>query len=135
MSNDFKLDFDAAGAEQHVRKGAINFVERACIVVENRARDLLSVEGTGRVEGVEHGPVERSKPGEPPRKQTGRGRASVTHEIDEAEMEGRVGTNVAYMKHLELGTKRGILPRPWLRRALAEMQARVNELLSQIKGG
>jgi phage gpG-like protein len=133
LSDDFKLDFDAEGAQQYVRKGAINFIERAAIVVENRARELLSIAGTGRVAGKKKGPVERSKPGEPPRKQTGRLRASVTREIDEAAMEARVGTNVAYGKHLELGTKRGILPRPWLRRALAEMQSRVNDILAGTK--
>lgn len=133
LSDDFKIDFDAEGAAQHVRAGAIKFIERAAIVVENRARELLSIEGTGRIEGKQHGPIERSKPGEPPRKQTGRLRASVTREVSEKDMEARVGTNVKYGKYLELGTKRGILPRPWLRRALAEMQVRVNELLSQIK--
>lgn len=71
----------------------------------------------------------RSAPGEPPRKQTGRLRASVTYEVDEAGMNARVGTNVKYGRYLELGTKRGIAPRPWLRRALAEMWSRVNELL------
>ena len=111
------MKWNADGALSEVRKGAINFVERACIVVEDRAKELLSISGTGRVGGVEHGTPETSKPGEPPRKQTGRLRASVTREIDEASMEGRVGTNVAYGKHLEMGTKRGILPRPWLRRA------------------
>ena len=44
-------------------------------------------------------------------------------------MEARVGTNLAYGKALELGTKRGLLPRPWLRRALAETQGEVNSLL------
>lgn len=71
----------------------------------------------------------RSAPGEPPRKQTGRLRASVTYEVDPQALAARVGTNVKYGKYLELGTKRGIAPRPWLRRALAETQARVNQLL------
>ena len=75
----------------------------------------------------------RSKPGEPPRKQTGRLRASVTHEVDPTTGAGRVGTNLPYGKALELGTKRGLLPRPWLRRALAEMAARVEQLLAMIK--
>lgn len=73
----------------------------------------------------------RSAPGEPPRKQTGDLRKRVTWEYDEATMTGRAGTNVKYGKALELGTKKGLKPRPWLRRALFEMQAKVNELLSQ----
>jgi phage gpG-like protein len=130
LSDDYKVEFNLDGATQHIRKGAINFIERACITVENRARELLSIPGTGH-EGTRE---EASQPGEPPRKQTGRLRASVTREIDESALEGRVGTNVDYGKYLELGTKRGILPRPWLRRALAEMQGRVNEILSGMKG-
>lgn len=127
-------EWNGDAALEHVRGRAVQFIERAAITVENRARELLSIAGTGRVDGVQVGPVERSKPGEPPRKQTGRLRASVTREVDATEMEARVGTNVAYGKHLELGTKRGILPRPWLRRALAEVSGKVNELLGQIKG-
>ena len=57
----------------------------------------------------------------------------MTHEVDAAALEARVGTNVEYGKHLELGTKRGILPRPWLRRALAESQGDVNQILSSLK--
>lgn len=71
-----------------------------------------------------------SKPGEPPRKQHGRLRASVTYEVDPDTLTARVGTNVEYGRHLELGTRRGLAPRPWLRRALLEMRGRVNELLS-----
>ena len=73
----------------------------------------------------------RSAPGEPPRKQTGFLREHVTYEVDESSMEARVGTNLLYGKALELGTKRVLLPRPWLRRALAETQGEVNQLLSE----
>lgn len=72
----------------------------------------------------------RSTAGEPPRKQTGRLRASVTYEVDAASLTARVGTNVQYGKYLELGTRRGIAPRPWLRRALAECQAQIQQILS-----
>lgn len=126
-----------------IHKRALQFVERAAITVERRAKELLSIPGTAQKSGAAGqgskpkgdritGAV-RSEPGEPPRKQTGRLRASVTHEMDDKTLTARVGTNVKYGKYLELGTKRGILPRPWLRRALAEAQAQVNELLSQIK--
>jgi phage gpG-like protein len=73
-----------------------------------------------------------SAPGEPPRKQTGRLRASVTYEVEEASLTARVGTNVEYGKYLELGTKKGIAPRPWLRRALAECRAKIDSILAQM---
>jgi hypothetical protein len=111
-------------ALDHIQVEALDWIERACIIVERRAEQLLSIPGTGREGTVK----EHSKPGEPPRKQTGRLRGSVTHEVDKKASEGRVGTNVAYGKYLELGTKRGILPRPWLRRALLESSNEINNL-------
>ena len=99
----------------------------------SRAKDLLSIAGTAasirkghkgeRVEGAV-----RSKPGEPPRKQTGFLRGHVANEVSEEDLAARVGTNLPYGKYLELGTKRGLLPRPWLRRALAESQADIEAL-------
>jgi phage gpG-like protein len=125
-------------ASEYVRKRALDFITRACITVKVRAQELLSLPGTATSiekgsKGKRKSDVVRSQPGEPPRKQTGTLRASVTQEVDETTLTGRVGTNLKYGKHLELGTKRGILPRPWLRRSLAEMQSKVDSLLSQIK--
>lgn len=77
----------------------------------------------------------RSQPGEPPRKQTGRLRASVAYEVDPEAMSARVGTNVKYGKYLELGTKRGIAPRPWLRRALAESMDTIRAMLARTDEG
>jgi HK97 gp10 family phage protein len=49
-----------------------------------------------------------SVPGEPPRVDTGRARASITHEVeDDGNMiEGYAGTNVEYGPDLEFGTSR-----------------------------
>ena len=85
-----------------------------------------------------------SVPGDPPAKQTGQLRESVTHEVVEAEMTAYVGiqgdvrredaekgeaTQAEIGLYLELGTKRGLAPRPWLRRALAEVAAEMDEIL------
>jgi phage gpG-like protein len=136
VSDEVKWNGDEASAL--VRKKAVGFITRAAITVKRRAQELLSVPGTAvsiqkGSKGKRQDNVARSQPGEPPRKQTGRLRASVTDEVDEATLTARVGTNVKYGKYLELGTKRGISPRPWLRRALAEMQSEVNTLLAQIE--
>lgn len=129
-------------AEKMIHEKAVGFVTMACIKVQDRAKVLLSIPGTvqksgaagpgSRPKGARITGAVRSEPGEPPRKQTGRLRGSVTYEVDDKSVVGRVGTNVKYGKALELGTKKGILPRPWLRRALAEMQAQVSQLLQQI---
>lgn len=129
-----EVQFDGDGAMRYVRRRAVQAVTRACIAVARRAKELLSIAGTGVGKGGKgrvYG-ANPSAPGEPPHKQTGRLRASVTYEVDEGDVEGRVGTNVDYGKHLELGTMRGLAPRPWLRRALLESRGEVNQYLSGI---
>lgn len=127
-------------AMDHVRRRAVQGLIRACILLSRRARELLSVAGTSKAGGgggrggaTVFG-ADRSAPGEPPRKQTGRLRESVAYEVDERALEGRVGTNVPYGKYLELGTRRGILPRPWLRRALAEVSGQIMQIMAGIGG-
>lgn len=129
-------------AIDYVRTRAMKLVEQAAITVERRAKELISIPGTAYTLGKRGGRgskritgAVRSKPGEPPRKQTGRLRASVTREVARVLLAARVGTNVVYGRHLELGTKRGLLPRPWLRRALDEMRSKVDSFLSQLGGG
>lgn len=137
------LDWRGDEAIDHCRRRAVQLITRAAIEVTRRAKELLSVAGTarrtraakGRRKGSRVYGATRSAAGEPPRKQTGRLRASVTYEVDERALSARVGTNVEYGKHLELGTRRGIAPRPWLRRALAECRAKIAALLSQASGG
>jgi hypothetical protein len=132
-------------AMDHVRGRAVKLITRAAITVQNRAKELLSIAGTaqrsgqarnrkGQFKGQRIYGANPSKPGEPPHKQTNRVRASVTYEVDPHELTARVGTNVAYGRHLELGTRRGLAPRPWLRRALAECQGKIASFLSQIGG-
>lgn len=117
-------------------------LERAAIVVDREAKRLLSVSGTGVAGpgGVVVRAVKRtrktiygafpSSPGEPPRKQTGHLRRSVTREIVSApNLVARIGTNVRYGRWLELGTSR-MQPRPWLVRAFRETLPRVKAILS-----
>lgn len=65
--------------------------------------------------------------GEAPHVQTGRLRASVAWEVVGAVV--RIGTNVLYGRRLELGTRK-MLARPWLRRALREVQERIQTILA-----
>lgn len=127
---EFKWDGDAA--KRLVREQAITVLTQICLLVVRRAKELLSHPGTGKVKGSKTGPVTHSPAGQPPYKQTGRGRASVTYEIDEQALSARVGTNVDYMKFQELGTKRGIKPRPWLRRAWDESWSQAQALMNAL---
>lgn len=131
---------------------------RACaIAVSNRAKKLLSVEGTGVANREGYvGPGQYkmfsggtvinqtdsrkgkkkkllynefpSRPGEPPHVQTGRLRASVAWEQNG--MVARVGTGVVYGRHLELGTDK-MAARPWLKRSLFEMVPSINIVMSR----
>lgn len=125
-----RVEWHGDDAERMVRAKLVRGLHRAAYTIQRRAKELLSVAGTGRVKGRKAGPVVRSAPGEPPRKQTGRLRASVSIEVDEASLTARVGTNVEYGRWLELGTKKGLKPRPWLRRALAECHARITSIFA-----
>mgnify|MGYP001063829354 CR=1 FL=1 len=143
-----RLEWHGDEARKLVEQRAVRFITRAAIEVKRKAQQLLSVPGTGmQTKGgaiVPHRGGKKakiygsfpSKPGEPPHKQVGKLRENVNYEIDRKNLTARVGIpeTVKYGRYLELGTKRGLAPRPWLRPALASVASRVNELLSQING-
>jgi len=112
--NAFKWFGDQARAFVHRR--AANGLRKLTVAVETRAAMLLSVQGSE---------IDRSKPGEPPRRQTGKLQRSVYSQVDEETLEAFVGTDDPVGTYMELGTKRGIAPRPWLRPALAYGKAKI----------
>ena len=66
----------------------------------------------------------RSKPGEPPRVQTGTLRRSITHEMDPTLPIVRIGSGVKYGLYLEMGTDK-MAPRPFLRPALVKSKKKI----------
>ena len=143
-----RLEWHGDEAKEYVRGRAVKFLLRAAIEVKREAQRSLGVAGTGvatrslttTIKGEKktfkkgrriYGKYP-SKPGEPPHKQTGDLWRSVAYEVDRKEMIARVGTNKKHGKAMELGTKHGIAPRPWLRPALAKAHSRGKELLDQI---
>lgn len=72
-----------------------------------------------------------STEGNPPHKDTGRLRASISHEVDDTSRAARVGTNVTYGKFLELGTKR-MGARPFIRAAFDKLLPEIKRIM---KGG
>jgi hypothetical protein len=120
MSSHLVWNGDSARVAVH---GAVmHTVDLYVTAVKERARQLISVQGPPR-----------SSPGNPPHVDTGALLASIESSVDNATMTGRVGTNLPYGLYLELGTKRGLAPRPWLRRALAEMTAEIHGILGSAK--
>lgn len=82
-----------------------------------------------------------SKPGEPPKKVTGRLFQSITTRVvaDMNSVRGQIGTNVEYARRLELGftgtDSRGAVidqaPRPFLRPALIEAETAIKRILTR----
>jgi len=115
-------------------------LDAAATVVQNHAKELIGREGAAKAAKsttlrsgrkvrkgqLVYGAV-RSKPGEPPMKQTGRLQTSVSRE--RIKMVARIGTNVKYGRVLELK-----LNRPWLVRALTEKTPTVNAIISRPMG-
>lgn len=127
-----RLEWNGPEARRRGRDAVVEFLTAACILITNEAKGLLSVPGTGRVKGRRVGAGGHSPPGEPPYKQTGRLRASVTYEVDKGSLQARAGTNVDYGLYLELGTKRGIAPRPWLRPAMNNVRGKIEALAARM---
>lgn len=94
----------------------------AALTIENHSRRSIS-----------EGYPPASIPGEPPHVRTGALRNSVTHEVGDFEEIARIGTNLPYGRHLELGTKH-MPARPWLRRAFAETRAAVARIFEAAAG-
>jgi HK97 gp10 family phage protein len=133
-------------AKRLIRAAFVRNLKAAAIVVKNRAKVLVSVPGTAKAirkmsyrygglqfnvgkKGTVYGAAV-SDPGEPPRKQFGRLRASIASEADAGQLRARVGTNVKYGRWLELGTSR-MAARPWLRRAMDESIGQVRAILAR----
>lgn len=106
-----------------IRSDARSKVLKACLITERGIKASMKAGGRtasgGRGEGekLEKVGTYTSAPGEPPRVQTGRLKASYTHEMHETLPIGRVGTNVEYGKWLEFGT-RIVAARPHVRPVL-----------------
>jgi hypothetical protein len=117
MSSHLVWNGDAARVAVH--GATMNTIDLFVTAVKERAVELISTPGPPR-----------STPGNPPHVDTGDLVVSVESSVDNRDMTGRVGTNLEYGLYLETGTKRGLAPRPWLRRALAETTARVRLIMA-----
>lgn len=124
--NGVRLEWNGDEAKRRIDAKIVRLITAMSIEVKNHAKRLLSVPGTGRVKGRKVGPVTHAASGEPPRKQTGRLRASVANEVDASAKLARVGTNVDYGRILELTNH------PWLRRSLAESEGKIEGLARRI---
>ena len=130
--NNVRLDWNGPACQREIQALIKRGLYSAGLLVQRRAKELLSVSGTGGGKGKKRKRKygsEPSAPGEPPRKQRGTLRASVSVDADDKEC--RVGTNLKYGLYLELGTRK-LKARPWLRRALAETESKIKPIFEQL---
>ena len=106
MTGSFKWN---SGAERQVWEAGWEGIRRATVYFWTLLQTAIGVSNPRPY-------LTPSLPGEPPRKRTGFLQANVLFELDKAGLKSRTGvsTNARYGLFLELGTKRGLLPRPWL---------------------
>ncbi len=113
-------------ALRRIRDSAGRQVDMASRFIRDRARELVSRDQAvtiyARGGGRSRAGLDPSRPGEPPKKVTGTLRRGIAQEYMASRLEARVGTNVPYGKHLELGTRR-MAARPWLGATIRTYQA------------
>lgn len=137
---DIRIDWNGPACERRMKQLLMQGLSAAGRIVENRANELLSVDGSGKVRGRRRrgAVVTRSLPGEPPRAQTKQLLQSVTRDENREEISVKVGTPLEYGAHLELGTRK-MRPRPWLRRSLIECKERIETVIrasvARLNGG
>ncbi len=105
-------------------------LERAAIYLQNTIRRKLNRSQPYSIsKGKSYHGLEPSLPGEPPKKVRGDLQRSIAYEMSKDKQSAKIGTNLAYGKHLELGT-RYMQPRPYLRSTLQEEQGKIDQILS-----
>lgn len=95
--------------EKEIIDGLQKALEKVGLIVERQAKINVS----------------KSPPGHP-QVQTGRLRASITHEVETGSVS--IGSNVVYSKYLEFGTSK-MPPYPWLYPAIEEKRGEIIETL------
>lgn len=137
MSKKVRSEWHGPNRKRDIRDEMKKRLQACAIHVSGFSKRLISTQGTINTNAPTRdskGRFQRkygsnpSQPGDPPHKQTGRLRASVTWEF--VGTIARVGTNVLYGRWLELGTKK-MAARPWLRRSLDACQAFIKARLSK----
>lgn len=120
--------------ESRLKSEANRKLNEAADLLENRIKNKLKGEGSGKVYSLPGGGTYRaSAPGEPPAERTGDLLDDVTRATD-SDARGNpsvlVGNTLGYAAHLELGTRK-MGKRPYIKPALTEIAQRVEGILTR----
>jgi len=118
VAKNVEIKLNLGKARKYVKDKMLAGMERASAWLEGTVKRSFKL-GTGRKYRRGRKYHIASAPGQPPAVDTGRLRASITHEVckESNQIIGLVGTNVEYAPHLEFGTNK-MAARPFLRPAL-----------------
>lgn len=113
------------GAELGIAQHEV--LEKACTIFETSAKEAI---GTYEFGWAPLGPAAIAKHGDTPLLDSGALRDSIEHQVHGSE--GWVGTNNEYAIFQELGTSRGIPPRPFMGGALNAKGPEVEKELGHV---
>lgn len=123
-----KIKWDKDAADK-VAADVADGVKAVAITVQSDVRKRLGSPGTGRV----YKGHQASAPGEPPAVRTGTLRRSIQIDLsglsNKRNPSVRVGTNLAYARYLEFGT-RIMAARPFMRPSLAAVRMRAPKIMA-----
>lgn len=104
-------------------KQSVDNLKIGVLLIHSEAIKSLQTVSAGETE-TRYGPkrtVKVSRPGDPPNTDIGTAIKNIGFNVDEKILKSEVGTNLKYLKWLELGTK-NMAARPWLITALKKVQ-------------
>lgn len=106
----------------------------AAVYLTGKVKEVLSVPAPRQLVKSPRGNFYRAtvdaKRGAPPRKLSGRLRASMTYQVLDAGKRVRIGTNVIYARRHELGFPKGHAMHPFLKPTLFAERAAIERILA-----
>ena len=132
IKNKKKFEAILKATEKKYTESQKRSVQEAVIALHARTIKLIRTTSSGAKQ-VRYSPkrtVTASSPGNAPNTDTGRLIQSIKFDFRKQGLEGRVGSNLKYAKHLEFGTKK-MAPRPFLSTAIALEKSNMKKIFQK----
>lgn len=131
-----RVNWNDRKALRRYRSSIKRGVRAATIVIANDVTVQVNRGQKTRASGKKQRRVglDPSRPGEPPKKVTARLQGGIDTQEPEVLVDritGRAGTSVAYSRHLEFGTRKGLDARPHWRPALIRLRPVLSRIIAR----